>query len=429
MRSFVASKVDSSSEVALDNIPSLQRRQGIRLQANLSTISTATTPVLKSWEVTWEATPLTGARIYFADGKLDSAGYYQVPAWGENYIDYATVKLIDPNLIPLQDIVSVGASITSIATRDSEQVTLTLQPEGWFLNKPGLPIIIADSASQVMANDGELQVFDRDSLIVFYQDPITASDQARDTILIVQNTEGIIQFVNTAYSPIDTAAIGDTIFVQILGEKDQDLSLQTDTVSVVVFDYETSDRETLAVIELTNPGDFRSTGLRLIPSKIAISGDSLMQTFAGSQLGVEYDDTIVQLPILQVVPGDNVVPVEAYSGTRSIDFDLAPNPYYSNRHSQLRIRIASAIDDITVEKIEVFNFAGQKVTEIDGSVLNFYYFYPIPAQQFSYADGWWNLSDQNSVPVSSGTYWIKVVGKVVNTNKRLSQIKKLVIIR
>ena len=429
LRNFVASKVDTSNEVSLDDIEGLERIQSIRLQANLSTNSTAATPVLKNWEVIWDATPLTGARIYFADENLDSADYYQVPALGETSIDYAIVKLIDPNLIPLQDIVDVDASITSQTTQDSEQVTLTLQREGWFLTKPGLPIFIADSISQVMTNDGELQVFDRDSLIVFYQDPITASDQASDTVLIVQNTEGIIQFVNTAYSPIDTAAIGDTIFVQILGEKDQDLSLQTDTISVVVFEYETSDKETLAVIELANPGDFRSTGLRLLPSKTPIPGDSLMQTFAGSRIGVEYDDTIVQLPILHVVPGDNIVPVEAYLGARSLDFDMAPNPYYGNRHNELRIRVASSIGNITVEKIEIFNFAGQKITEIDGTRLNFYYLYPIPAQQFSYADGWWNLTDQNSVPVSSGTYWIKVVGKAVNTNKHLSHIKKLVVIR
>jgi hypothetical protein len=123
------------------------------------------------------------------------------------------------------------------------------------------------------------------------------------------------------------------------------------------------------------------------------------------------------------------IPIEAYGGTRSLDFDIAPNPYYGDQHNILRIRVASAVGNITVEKIEVFNFAGQKISEIDGTQLKFYYDYPIPAEQFGYADGWWNLRDQNSVQVSSGTYWVKVTGKIENTNQNLSHVKKLVILR
>jgi len=428
LRNFVASKVDTANDEALENITSLSRKQSIRLQATFTTSSTAATPILKNWQVLWEATPITPSQIYFVDQNLEPAKYYQVPEWGEDYLDYVSVKLIDPNLIPLQELVSL--SIRSLASQDSEQINLTLQPESWYLLTQSIPAIIADTVTQVIENDGILEVFDRDSLVVFYEDPLTKIDQASDTVLIVQNTEGIIQFVNTAYSPIDTAAIGDTIYVQILGENDQNLTPLQDTISVIVFEYETSDRETLAVIEdVNNPGDFLSTGLRLIPNKIATQGDSLIQTYAGSRIGVEYDDTIVQLPILEVVPGEDEIPIVAYTGKDPIDFDVAPNPYYENRHSELRIRVASAIDDITVEKIEIYNFAGQKITEIGEAQLDFYYIYPIPVQEFSYADGWWNLRDQNSVPVSSGTYWIKVVGRIVNTGERLSHIKKLVVIR
>jgi hypothetical protein len=95
----------------------------------------------------------------------------------------------------------------------------------------------------------------------------------------------------------------------------------------------------------------------------------------------------------------------------------------------LRIRVFSSIGNLIVEKIEIFNFAGQKIRDIDGSQLTFSPDYPIDINKYSYADSWWNLNDQNAASVSSGTYWIKVIGKNVNTNRRLSHIKKLIIIR
>jgi len=440
LRSFIASKVDSTNEVSLEGIASLKQRQAIRLQAAFSTISTAATPRLSGWEVQWEATPATNASIQFVDQQLESVPFYHVTQSGEAYIDRVSVLLDDPNLVPMQDVVNLN--LISLASRDTQQVSLALQPEGWFLIKPSLPAVISDT---VIINDGILQVFDRDRLVISYQDPIVATDQASDTVLMVQNTEGTVEFLeqdptgtiqlgNITFTKIDTATVGDTIYVHIMGEKDRDLTVQQDRVVVTVFDYETSDEESLLVVELPDDsgayetGEFLSSGIKLVRGISPARGDSVLQTFGGSRVGVDYEDTIGELPVLQIT-GPLNIPSESYAGVRALDFDMAPNPYFGDRHNLLRIRVASSIDDITIEKIEVYNFAGQKIREIGESQLNFYTRYPIPVQEYGYADSWWNLKDQNGTQVSSGTYFVKVIAKVVNTNKTLSHIKKLVIVR
>ncbi len=444
LRTFTANPFNADNQEALDNIENLKLKQSIKLQATLNTLSTAATPILNDWEVTWEATPLTDAQIDFVkliNQEFKSTAYYRAPEAGQDYIDYVNVKLTDPNLIPIQQ--SVNLIISSITTLDSEAITLSLQPEGWYLSGTSFAAVISDT---VISNDGILQVRDRDQLVVSYTDPMNSSDQASDTALIVQNTEGIIQFLvrdaegliqiqNESFTKIDSASVGDTIFVHILGEKDRDLIPQQDKISIVVFDYETADEETLAVFEVPDSllqyetGEFISVGLPLISSETPNMGDSLLQTFAGSRISAKYEETISKIPIIKVYDKHPPIPIEKYAGVRSLDFDIAPNPYYENRNNYLRIRVASSVGDLIVEKIEVYNFAGQKITEIDGSELEFYYSYPIPAEQFSYADHWWNLTDQNSVPVTSGTYWVKVSGNKVNTTKSFSHIKKLVIVR
>lgn len=444
LRTFTANPFNTINEEALDNIEGLKLKQSIKLFARFNTISSAATPILNDWEVSWEAIAKTPAQIDFVkllNQEFKPTSYYRAPKGGQDYIDYVNVKLTDPNLIPIQQ--SINLTVSSVLSLDSELITLSLQPEGWYLSGTSLPAVIADT---VISNDGILQVYDRDHLVVSYTDPMVPSDQASDTALMVQNTEGIIEFLvrdvegdfkiqNEFYTKIDSAQLGDTIYVHITGEKDRDLTPQQDKFPIVVFNYETTDEETLSVAEVPDTllnydtGEFISTGLRVIASSTPVFGDTLLQAFAGSRISVKYDETISRIPIIKVYGGKLPIPIEPYAGIRSLDFDIAPNPYYGDRHDILRIRVASSVGDLTVEKIEIYNFAGQKITEIDGSRLEFYYSYPIPAEQYSYADNWWNLSDQGSVPVSSGTYWVKVLGNSVNSNKRFSHVKKFVIIR
>jgi len=437
LRSFVASNVNNTNSEALSNIETLKRIQAIQLQATLKTNSTAATPTLNNWSVEWEATPSTGAQIYFVNQELKLADHYKVSESfqpDQPYIDRVTILLNDPNLIPIQDIVNLN--VVSLQSKDSENINLILQPDGYYLLKPSLPAIILDRGLPDI-NNGFLQVFDRDTLVISYTDPTTPTDQAIDSILIIQDAEGSIRFENTSFTPIDSVSIGETIYVRILDETDRSITPQQDTVSVIVFDYGTNDEESLLLVEVPDDsnkydtGEFISTlGLPLVESRTQINNDSLIQTIKGSRIGIEYDDTISEISILQVRGRPSFPDTLPSFASGELYFDMAPNPYYGNRLNEyLRIRVSSSIGDITVEKVEIFNFAGQKIRVIDGAQLTFYYYYPIPIDQFSIADRWWNLKAQNGTDVSSGTYWIKLFARVVETNKILTRIQKLVIIR
>ncbi|MDZ7264904.1 MAG: hypothetical protein ONB16_09995 [candidate division KSB1 bacterium] len=428
-----ASKLTEGNLEDLSNKFNLARRQTIQLQALFNTNNSAATPVLNDWEVTWEATPPTTAELNFVDQNLAATSIYRVSTSfqpGQQYIDRVTVLLKDPNLIPLQN--GVNLTIQALLTRDLEQITLNLQPDGWYLLKPSLPAIILETGKPD-ANDGFLQVFDRDTLVISYTDPITPTDQARDSVLIIQDVAGTIVFENNHAVAIDTAVVGDTIFVRVLGEKDRDLSAAQDSISLIVFDYETKDQQTLILHEVADSlnrfqtGEFLSmTGLPLVNNRTRINEDGIIQTFPGSRLGITYNNSISELPILQIVGG--VIPPGPviYAGGKLLDFDVAPNPFYGDRHNLLRIRVASSIGNLAVEKIEIFNFAGQKIKQIDGTQL---YTTPITANQYSFVDDWWNLKDQTDFAISSGTYWVKLQARITTTNQNLSLTKKLVIIR
>lgn len=425
----------SSNFRDLSTIEKLKKVQAIQLQAILITNSTAVTPMIDDWEVEWESVAATPSSIDFVDGNLASAPYYRLSESfkpDQKYIDRVNVLLNDPNLRPIQDAISL--EVKALQSLDSEPVNLSLQLDGRYYLRTSLPAIIL-TQGKPDPNDGFLEVFDRDTLVVKYSDPITPADQSVDSILVVQDTQGIIRFENKSFAPIDTATIGDSIWVRILGEADQDIDVGQDTIYAAVFDYQTLDRQDITLVEVIDDsgkivsGQFLSTRRLPLAEGARASGDYIIQTLGGSRISVEYNDTISEIPILYVL-GSSIPPgPRIYSGDLSIDFDVAPNPYYEDRHGSLRIRIASAISDLRVEKIEIFTFAGQRIKEINPTQVSFSTGLPIPRSVYGFSSNWWDLKDADDVAVSSGTYWIKVTGIVVNTGESLSLVKKVVIIR
>lgn len=419
----------------LSTVEKLKKVQAIQLQAILITNSTAVTPKIDKWEVEWESIAATPSSIEFVDANLAVVTYYHLSESfkpDQKYIDRVNVLLTDPNLIPIQDAISL--EVIALQSRDSEPVNLSLQLDGRYYLRTSLPAIIL-AEGKPDPNDGFLEVFDRDTLVVSYTDPITPVDRSIDSIFVVQDTQGIIRFENQTFTPIDTASVGDSIWVRILGENDQDLFAGQDTIYAVVFDYQTLDRENITLVEVIDdssrivPGEFLATQKLPLAQGTKFSGDYIMQTLGGSRISVEYNDTISDIPILYIL-GSGIGPgPRIYSGDRSLDFDVAPNPYYEDRHGTLRIRIASAIGDLSMEKIEIFTFAGQLVKQIDPTQASFSTGLPIPKSVYGFSSSWWNLNDEGNVAVSSGTYWIKITGTVVNTGESLSLVKKVVIIR
>jgi len=73
--------------------------------------------------------------------------------------------------------------------------------------------------------------------------------------------------------------------------------------------------------------------------------------------------------------------------------------------------------------------AGEKIIEIPESALSIFYNYPIPPLEYGYSKNWWDLRNSNGDQVSSGTYFVKISCRIRDTNKRISAIRKLVVIR
>jgi hypothetical protein len=419
----------------LSTVEKLKKVQAIQLQAILITNSTAVTPIIDSWEVEWEATAATPSSIDFVNENLEAVSFYHLSESfkpDQKFIDRVNVLLNDPNLRPIQDVISL--EVKALQSLDSEPANLSLQLDGRYYLRTSLPAIIL-TEGKPDPNDGFLEVFDRDRLVVSYRDPITPTDQSFDTILVVQDTQGIVRFENKFFASIDTASIGDSIWVRIVGENDQDIRQGQDTIYAVVFDYQTLDRQDITLVEVIDdsgrivPGEFLSTRKLPLAEGTRTGGDYIIQTLGGSRISVEYNDTISEIPILYIL-GSSIPPgPRIYSGDLSLDFDVAPNPFYEDRHGTLRIRIASAISDLRVEKIEIYTFAGQRVKEIDPVQVSFSTGLPIPRSVYGFSSNWWDLKGEDEVAVSSGTYWIKVSGNVVNTGESLSLVKKVVIIR
>ncbi|MCI0495166.1 hypothetical protein L0Z72_09150, partial [candidate division KSB1 bacterium] len=419
----------------LSTVEKLKKVQAIQLQAILITNSTAVTPIIDSWEVEWEATAATPSSIDFVNENLEAVSFYHLSESfkpDQKFIDRVNVLLNDPNLRPIQDVISL--EVKALQSLDSEPANLSLQLDGRYYLRTSLPAIIL-TEGKPDPNDGFLEVFDRDRLVVSYRDPITPTDQSFDTILVVQDTQGIVRFENKFFASIDTASIGDSIWVRILGENDQDINQGQDTIYAVVFDYQTLDRQDITLVEVIDdsgkivPGEFLSTRRLPLAEGTRTGGDYIIQTLGGSRISVEYNDTISEIPILYIL-GSSIPPgPRIYSGDLSLDFDIAPNPFYEDRHGALRLRVASALGDLRVEKIEIYTFAGQRVKEIDPAQVSFSTGQPIPRSVYAFSSNWWNLKDADEVAVSSGTYWIKLSGKILNTGESLSLIKKAVIIR
>ncbi len=435
LATFTTSTVDTLNEFALYNIERLKQKQAIKLMATFKTNNASVTPAINLLSVEWDATYSTDSEIKFVDGELNSVSYYRFSKSiqeGQQYIDRASVFLNDDNLE--QVVENVQDTIRALKSGDYQVINLIRREEfGGFLSQTKTRGIIIEGGIPSV-NDGFLEVLDRDTLVISYTDPTNPLDQAADSVFIIQDTAGKIQFEDMNFTKIDSVSLNDTINVHIIGEKDRNISLAQDTVSLVVYDSGTQDEETIFLAEIADTagnydtGDFYSIqSLTVKHNNTSIIEDGNLQTKPGSFIRIIYNDTYSELPILtvRVAPGDTVVP---YFGDDPIYFDVAPNPFRADVHNDLKIRIASAIGELEVIRIEIFSLSGERIMNMDGSLLNFNY-YPIPKEQYGYASNWWDFRNQNGTSISSGTYFIKVHGRIVNSGKHVSLIKKLLLIR
>ncbi len=436
IRSFTASNVDTSNEEALSTVVGLENKQAIYLQATFKTNNSSVSPALDYWKVEWDRTFSSQASIDFVDSEYRPTSTYRFSDRiqpGQPYIDRITVLLNDQNMEQVSN--SVDVEIVSLISTDREIVTLNRQTAGGFLLQPSIPGIILPSGAPIRDN-GFLEVLDRDTLVVTYQDPTNEFDIARDSILIIENKIGNIYFVNQHAARIDTARENDTLYVQVVGEFDRNITVNQDTIYLDIYNSTTNDREQITLVELQdstgafNTGDFFSTiGLPIQLKNVGIVNDGVLQALGSDQVGIHYDDSISPTPILIIL--SETAPPEDITNKNSgpLDFDIAPNPFIVSSGDKLQFRASSSIGTLAIERIEIFSMAGEKITEIPESQLSIYYDYPIPRLQYGFSKNWWDLRNRNGDLVSSGTYFIKISARIIETGKRLTKIKKLALIR
>ena len=436
LRSFTASNVDTANAEALSTIVGLENKQAIYLQASFKTNNSSVSPALDFWKVEWEHTLSSISKISFVNADFEDVSTYRFSDRiqpGQPYIDRITILLLDPNVEQAHNTVDVD--IVSTLSLDHETVTLNRQTSGGFLLQPSIPGIILQTGTPIRDN-GFLEVVDRDTLIVTYQDPTNLNDVSRDSVLIIENKLGSIYFTDANAVPVDTVGENDTIYVHVVGEFDRNITSAQDTIQLRIVNTTTSDRETVTLVELPdtsglyNTGEFFSVkGYPLDLKNVGILEDGRIQALGNDQIGIEYDDSILPPPVL--IFRTETKPPEDITNENSgpLDFDIAPNPYVLDSGNPIQFRASSSIGDMRIEKIEIYTLAGEKIREISESQLSIYYNYPIKKLEYGFAKSWWDFKNSSGDLVSSGTYFVKIYTRIEGTGKRLSRIKKLVFVK
>ncbi|MBN2010835.1 hypothetical protein JW960_15920 [candidate division KSB1 bacterium] len=422
--------------ISLSSFEELKSIQAIRLRATLNTSLSYRTPELLNWGIEWTSTQSTISQILFLNADDEAATYYRATPDNppkEPFVDQAIVRLVDQNLTTVQNLITL--KINALKSHDVLDTPLTLRPEGWFQNT-GIPLVIA--GSEVPGNT-VLEVQDRDTLVISYTDPTNPLDVNVDSVFIIQNSVGHLNIVDHTDTPVDTMSIGDSLFVRITGERDHNITRLQDTIWVDVLNNKTGDKELIPLIELADSaanfatGHFISmVGLPIVLSSAGILDDGKIQTLSGNKINVSHVDNVTLQDILEIRQLPNIDTSRAVP-QGLIDFDVAPNPFYVHRFDRIKMRASSAVSNLYVKRIEIYNLAGARVREINGSTVSFDLAQPIPRGTFANTETWWDLRNDNGNFVNSGTYWIKMIGSITTStggsSGDVSTMRKVIIIR
>jgi hypothetical protein len=414
--------------------PTYRGRQTLRLRATLRTDNAAVTPKLLSWALVWNYVSRGPSRINFTNANFVPVKDYRLEGTAS---DSAYVSLIDPNVLPLRD--SVGVSIRGSLTGDEETIFLNISSPAREAFKGRLPVVFNATAT---TGNRQLEVLERDTLLVVYRDPDDTADSSRATAVILRRAFGSMIVEDFQGTPIDSISIGDSLFVRILGETDQNNSpTAQDSISVQVFNPRTNDSDSLLLYEIAdnqgvfNTGNFRNLrGLPFLDVGTGIN-DGRVSVVGGENVTIKYVDPYFpnETPTtksvgVRVPPGGPRVMDEAFV------FFIAPNPYRAQQHRQLNIRARVRSGEMTIRQIEIYNLAGEKVRTLTGAQARLGTNATINANQgFVDSRGWWNIQGDDGVTVASGTYFAKIYVRMINPasgrEEETAVLRKFVIIQ
>jgi hypothetical protein len=329
-------------------------------------------------------------------------------------------------------------AIRAVRSGDRQIVRLTEQPTGLFILSPGYPAIMTNAApSRLNIIEGRSP---RDTLVAQYVDPTDLSDVSTARVVLIQNVRGRIQVENRGRVRVDTVSVNDSLFVRVLGETDRDLSPAVDTIYVRFLNTLGSDSDSLALIEVANgTGEFRSrSGIPIVARGGAADNDGKLQVQGGDQVRVEYvdlDDSKLQA-IVQVrsfVVDDSTL--RFLAGNRAFDIFVAPNPFNIRLHANdgLRLAVVANTGDVSIQRIEIFNLAGERVRSLEGANVMLQSILRGSASATPKGNYWWDLRNDSGVAAASGTYWAKIFLRFTDATSGATQattaLRKFVIVQ
>ncbi len=417
-------------------VPALRGKQRLRLRATLRTTESFlsnTTPILESWRIEYKLIPKAPSQTSFTDASFKAVNLYK-PAGVPQ--DSVFVSVIDASMIQFLNQFPNGVPVTikSTLTEDSVNVTLKPNPTNVANFRGGVPIAFRPSRT----ND-TLEVKDRDVLVVRYRDPIDGNaDVSTDTARVIRRTSAQIRIENLAGVEIDSIFIDNYFVVRVTGEKDQDLNpVGKDTLQARVYvDRANGEEETLRLIETGDTtGVFLSLSVQVNRER-PVAGDRKLRTFNLEDVVAEYvdpDNNEKVLDVVKVFGADE--PIDSlFAADGLFDFMIAPNPYRTYQHSVLKLaaKVRSG-KTLTLDKVEVFNLASEKVSTIPGGQILFSGSTMVTGGPSVMTTNWWNRQNDAGSLVASGTYFVKFHARITdNTTQRTDSatlIRKLVLVQ
>jgi hypothetical protein len=242
-------------------------------------------------------------------------------------------------------------------------------------------------------------------------------------------------------TPIDSLNIGDSLYVRITGETDQNNSpTAQDSITVLVFNPKTNDSDSLRLYEIANAqgvfntGNFRNLrGLRFLREGTIVNNGRL-SVEGGDIVTVKYVDPYFpnETPTTKSI-GVRTIP-DFRILTEAFEFTIAPNPFRAQRNQMLNLRAQVRSGAMTVRQIEIYNLAGEKIKTLSGAQTRLGTNATITSSQGPViSKNWWNLQGDDGATVASGTYFAKIHLSLFNPTsgraEETSVLRKIVIIQ
>ncbi|MBN1559900.1 hypothetical protein JW998_06590 [candidate division KSB1 bacterium] len=429
---------NGAQTILLANEIGLRGAKQITFAVALRTLNSGLAPQLDGWKFSWREIEIGPPTLQFADSSGVPMQFYTatdiIPATDDSiFVDKAYLRLANA----LQPTDTLYIDITAPQTNDVVSDTLVYESSQMIYKSiSGKPIILIDTTAPADPTNDRLELVDRQSLFVEFRSILRPDDILSDSIMVVQGTIGNVIIQNENRNAITQANLDDYLHLQIDNEMDRNLHpSHQDTIYAVLRNNMTDDSENVMLLEqgtagIYNSGTFTTddnSRVLLATDPYSPPDDGNLYSRRGDRISAEYKDNFLKTTTYRfiIIPPDTTGP-----GIESVfSLEIAPNPYREIDGENFQLRAASGTGTLTLTKLEIYNFAGERISLREGSAIMFSNIGSNTIAQRNYAriNNWWNLLTDSGHQAASGTYWLKAEAIVNGTT--VSAIEKFVVIR